>query len=301
MRKLIIVLVFGLAACGQQSRSEVNSEKRWFCDGEHQHCLKQNYAYPQFNLSTNIGEFAGFSDVLEAGPPLEHYQTLLAEVVVERADTNAVAFWSDANSQVNKGRVWGGFMSARSGLPDEENFDSQLIGLEIDILNGGLPGVAPNSSKVGLQIVGFGQPNTNAIEILSEGPNSGRWYNGINIQEGAISEKGTAFGLGPQTATVGIDFRRSTFTDGAFLLSSGAKIAWSLEGQHDAAIYRDDIEHGYLVLQAGPEGLRITNSEDSETLVTILPDGDIVTKYGKLSEMAARLDVMEHRLQKLER
>ncbi|MGN5480591.1 hypothetical protein ACTMU2_39235 [Cupriavidus basilensis] len=74
----------------------------------------------------------------------------MTELESHRTNTNAAAFWSDASAEVDKARVWGAFVSARSSL--EPGNDAQLIGLEIDVLNDGLPGLRPNQSKVGLQI-----------------------------------------------------------------------------------------------------------------------------------------------------
>lgn len=291
-------LLFGalmLAALSVHAKSQEliqTTDGIFLCDGRHPRCFvldQSTYPYYQFG-GQHVGQMSGVSDVLENGPPLIHYQTFLAELITERPNTNAVAFWADAESVVDGGRVWGGFISARSELP--AGHDSQLIGLEIDVLNDGLPGTYPNASKVGLQIVGFGNPNTNAIEILTETP-SAAFQNIINIQPNSVALNGTVIGMTPQTAARGIDFLGSTFSDAAFLVSANQKFVFRSPGSPDAAIWRDEINNGYLVLQAGPPGLRIVNADNSRNLLVVTPDGDLVTPYGSFTSVLGRLNVLE--------
>lgn len=300
IRIIFGIIVLGLVGCGAPPQGRVESG-HWVCDDKHPRCKTSNYAYPQFSNSTNIGDFAGYSDVLEAGPKLEHYQTFLAELETQRPGTNAVALWGDAASIVKGGLVWGGFLSARSGSTGEPDFDSQLIGLEIDVLNAGLPGVYPNASKVGLQIVGFGAPNTNAIEILTQSPKHGQWHNGFNVQPGSISKDGAVIGIGRQSAAIGLNLYGSTFSDSAVIVSPDQRITFRAEGQYDAAVYRDSINDGHLVLQAGPAGLRIANAANDKNLVTITPEGDVVTDAGSLKDLSERIVDLERRLAALER
>jgi hypothetical protein len=239
-----------------------------------QNQLTRPYAYHQFDGSTRIGEFVSISETLADGPPLPHHQTFLAELITKRPDTNAVALWADAKSIVSKGRVWGGFISARSGFASPTD-DSQLIGLEIDVLNAGKPGVFPNDSKVGLQIVGFGNRNTNAIEILNEQKGEGEFENGINFQPGAISKDGAIFGVGPQSSRYGLNLLGSRFSEAAVIVSENQKIVFRAEGRRDASIYRDEFSDGHLVLTAGPGGMRVTNAENTSNLLIIHPDGKV--------------------------
>lgn len=264
----------------------------FLCHGDHPRCSwtdQETYPYYQFGMQ-HVGQFAGVSDQLENGPPLIQYQSFLSELITKRPDTNAVSLWADAASVVNGGRVWGGFLSARSGLP--AGADSQLIGLEIDVLNGGLPGVAPNASKVGLQIVGFGNANTNAIEVLTDTPNAA-FQNALNIAAHSVAANGTVIGVGPQNAALGINLQYSHFSDAAMLMSENQKIVFRTPGTGDAAIWRDDINNGHLVLQAGPAGLRIVNSENNANLLIVTPQGDLVTAQGSLSGTLSRLSTLE--------
>lgn len=245
------------------------------CNGGHYRCQSkpEEYGYHQFAMR-RIKDFAGYSDLLPPGEPLEHYQSFLAELDSRRADTNAVAFWADAMARAHKARVWGAFASARSELPKGQ--DAQLIGLEIDVLNDGLPGVHPNQSKVGLQIVGFGRTNTNAIEVLAQSRDSGRFSNIFNVQPNAATEDGAIFGIAPQQTGVGLNMLGSTFRDSAILLSANAPLTFrGTEGQRDARIYRDNIDSGHLVLQASGSGIRITNSANEANLLVIDDRGNI--------------------------
>lgn len=232
----------------------------FLCKGGHYHCSvpPSEYKYHQFGM-THLEDFAGYSDLLNPGPPLLHYQTFLVELDSRRADTNAVAFWGDAMARANKTRVWGGFFSARSELKPGD--DAQLIGCEIDVLNDGLPGIYPNNSKVGLQIVGFGKTNTNAIEVLSQDKDKGNFMNIINVQPNTISEEGTLFGIAPQHANIGLNLLGSKFNDSAILLSSNNPITFRTDVENEAKIYTDD--NGYLVLKLGVAGLRIIDEENS--------------------------------------
>jgi hypothetical protein len=271
---------------------------QFVCNLEHPRCQEvdqEKYKYHQFGMQ-HVGQFSGVSEFLKNGPPIIHHQTWLAELISARPDTNAVASWSDAMSIVNGGRVWGGFISARSDFKQQSGMDSQLIGLEIDVLNAGKPGLFPNSSKVGLQIVGFGRENTNAIEVLSQGPESGQWQNILQVAPGTVSKNGTIIGVGPQKTQIGINLFGSSFSDSALILSTNSKITFRSPGLSDAALYRDEFSNGFVVLQLGPAGLRITNTQNNKNLVIITPDGDIITPRGKLSDLYDRIEKLEAKL-----
>lgn len=241
----------------------------FLCNGGHYRCKSKpsEYKYHQFGMR-HVDDFAGYSDLLHSGKPLEHYQSFLTELDSRRADTNAVAFWSDAAARVDRARVWGGFFSARSGLHSSE--DAQLVGLEVDVLNGGKPGIHPNNSKVGVQIVGFGQINSNALEVLSESEKSGQFMNGLNFKKSAIHQAGTIIGAEPQKTTIGINMQHSTFKDSAILLSENAPITFRQDSRKDAKVFRDS--GGALVLQTGDGGLRVT-TPDGTDLWSIENDG----------------------------
>lgn len=185
--------------------------------------------------------------------------------------TNAVALWGEAVSQAPESRVWGGFLTATS----QKDMDAQLVGLEVDVTNDSLPGVAPNESKVGIQVVALGQYEcTNGIELLAAGKSS--WNNGILISQGTISENGAVIGLAQNTPiATGIDFSNTPFTNAALSVGNNSKITMQSKSGSPAAMYADDINDGYLVLQAGVSGVRITNNENTENLLIIHPDGTI--------------------------
>lgn len=310
----VVLLLIAFPAMGQELL--IKQDGQWICDGEHPRCSADpsKYGYYQF-AGRHLGQFSGVSEVVPNGEPLDQWQTFLTEVISKRPGTNVVSLWADAQSVVDDGRVWGGFISARSGcngdhlgpgcnddhLNNDHIMDSQLIGLEIDVLNDGKPGVYPNHSKVGLQIVGFGKRLTNAIEVLNSdgGQKEGQWQNIFNVAAGAAAPDGTIFGVCPQNTTIGFDLRGSEFKDSAILLSPKQKVTFRNEGQHDSAIYRDVFDNGHLVIQAAPSGIRITNSSDSKNLIiidndgTVKTSGDIATPYGKLSDIVARLEKLE--------
>lgn len=285
-----IFSLFGTHLIAQEL--EVNPTGKFLCGGPHPRCSvmdQSTYGYHQFN-KRHVGQYAGVSHLLENGPPMEHYQTFLGEVISQRPNSNAVAIWGDATANVHNARVWGGFFSARSW---PNSGDSQLIGLEIDVLNAGLDGVYPNHSKVGLQVVGFGARNTNAIEILTEGNGNGRWQNAITISPDSISHDGTVIGVGPQQANIGLDFRGSNFADSAMIVGTNNKVTFRTPGKYDAAIYRDPFYDGHLVIQAAPNGIRITNAQNTENLVIITADGDVISKYGSMKNLAERITALE--------
>lgn len=152
---------------------------------------------------------------------------------------NAVGIWGNANSKNSNARVWGSFFNVTNN-EGEEN-DAQIIGSEIDVTNNSADGTSPNASKVGLQIVSLGSKlNTNAIEILAAGENTG-WVNGILFGDKSIYEDGTVIGT----------------------------------SQKSIKIYGDDINNGYLVLQNGKSGLRIVNNANNENILIINDDGTI--------------------------
>lgn len=264
----------------------------FYCHGDHPRCSwpdQSTYPYHQFG-GQHVGQAFGYADLLPNGPALIHYQTFLSELISQRPNTNAVAGWFDASSVVDGGRVWGGFMSARSGLP--AGADSQLVGLEVDVLNDGLPGVYPNLAKLGIEIVGFGRTNTTAIDVATETP-SAAFENIIGIQRNTVAPDGAVIGMAPQNAGRGIDFTGSTFSDAAFIVSPNQRFVFRAQGLGDAAIYRDEFSNGFLVLQAGPPGLRITNNANTANLLIVTSTGDLVTPLGSFSDVLSRLHALD--------
>jgi hypothetical protein len=193
---------------------------------------------------------------------------------------NAVGVWASARSMQKNARVWGQFISAGNAEGPEQ--DAQVIGLEVDVINGSLPGKSPNRSKTGIQIVGVGsQPGTNAIEIIGAGP--AKWTNGILFQGGSMEGSGSVIGLaGDNTLDYGIDFSGTKFKGSAFLLHQGSSVDLGNISGNRSRLYTDAIGNGHMVLQAGADGLRVTSNDDSKSLLIVDRSGEIETAQGKI-------------------
>lgn len=169
---------------------------------------------------------------------------------------NAVGVWGGARSLAPGAPIWGGFFNV-SNDQLKQGQDSQLIALELDSLNYAKPGVFPNNSKVGLQIVGLGNAlNTSAIEILGNG--AGNWVNGIVFDQNSVASSGTLIGeAGKGPYKLGLDFGNATFTDAAILVGEGQRIR--LNATHGAAVLytRGDT----LVIQAPAGGIEFDNPD----------------------------------------
>ena len=63
----------------------------------------------------------------------------------------------------------------------------------------------------------------------------------------------------------------TNFSNGALLLSENSKIVFNTK-DGSAAIYGDDINNGYLVLQNVKSGLRIVNNANNENILIINDD-----------------------------
>lgn len=170
---------------------------------------------------------------------------------------NAVGVWGGARSTAPGARIWGGFFNVSNQLL-KKGQDTQLVALELDSLNYAKPGVSPNDSKVGLQIVGLGtSTNTNAVEILSNG--AGNWQNGIVFDQNSVSLDGTLLGeAGKGPYKLGIDFSNASFTDAAVLVGEGQKIRLNTEDGGAAVIYT---KGETLVIQAPSGGIEFTNAQ----------------------------------------
>lgn len=233
-----------------------------------------------------------------------HYQNLLSEVLNFKENSNAVSIWGDSYAVADKSKAWGGFFSARSGqslfmpgqpfneyvpenyqMTSEANeYDTQLTGVEIDVLNDGLPGVFPNMSKTGLQIVGFGNPNSMAIEVRCEDtdksdvlPNERRgvWETGIYFKN-SLAPYGRVLVTDFEQAKIGLDFRNTLFTEGAFDFKTqqvGTGII--LNNGNSGEIYGGqrwegtDDPNDWLTLRAGNGGIRIVSQDNTKELVAV--------------------------------
>lgn len=176
-------------------------------------------------------------------------------------------------------------------LSPDEMYDAQLIGLEVDVLNGGLPGVYPNMSKTGVQIVGFGNPNSMAIEVRSEDTDKdisgderrGVFESGIYFKN-SIAPYGRLIVSDFSTAKMGLDFRNTLFNEGAIVLNSnqvGTGIIFN-EGK-SGEIYGGERwsgqteDNGWLTLRIGEKGIRVVSNDNTKELFAIDNEGNILT------------------------
>jgi hypothetical protein len=220
-----------------------------------------------------------------------HYQNLLSEVWSFSPTINAVALWADSGAFHPGARSWGGFLSARSwpvhwneyvpaGTADfkDEDFDAALVGLEVDVLNGGLPhGTVSKTvgiplSKVGVQIVGFGKRNTTALELRSEDSDDhakktderrGTWHYGLIDHNSLNSESTFLITTTPEIKT-GVDFSRTTFSDAAIKIrGTGSRTGVAFNNYTGGEIYAED---GKLRLRGGTSGLSILTPDGHEVI-----------------------------------
>lgn len=256
-----------------------------------------------------------------------HYQNILSEVLNFKENANAVSIWGDSFAVVDRSKAWGGFFSARSGINtfggdspfsayvpegadmsyDPETYDTQLTGIEIDVLNDGLPGVYPNMSKTGLQIVGFGNPNSMAIEVrcedtdkqITEGESRrGVWESGIYFKN-SLAPYGRLIVTDFDQAKMGLDFRSTLFTEGAIDLRSeqvGTGIIYN--NGNSGEIYGGkrwdgtDDPNDWLTLRMGTGGIRIVSQDNTKELVAIDNWGGVYLN-GDLYWNGARLENAE--------
>lgn len=211
-----------------------------------------------------------------------HYQNLLSEVWAFSPTVNAVALWGDSGAFYPGAKSWGGFLSARSwpvhwkeyvpkGTPgfEDKDFDAQLVGLEVDVLNGGLPygkvssTVGTPLAKSGIQVVGFGQKNWSAIELRSEDSDDatkkpedrrGTWHYGI-IAYNSLSEDSTFLYSATQAGKSGVDLSMTSYSDSAIKIKSeGPKTGLALNDYQGGEFFS---EKGDLVVRMGQQGLRL--------------------------------------------
>lgn len=228
-----------------------------------------------------------------------HYQNLLCETFNFSKDINGISIWGDSAALYPGAKSWGGFFSARSWpvkwqgyTPedcfnyDDKDFDAALVGVEIDVLNGGKPWeedspiLNQSLPKFGLQIVGFGNKNTAAIEIRTEDSDDptktsetrrGAWHYGIIIRN-ALSKDSTLLFSENGEIKRGIDLSLTNFREGALLISSGGeKSGIVFDFGESGEIFANT--NGELVVKAGKKGLRIEFPDGN--FVKITESGDI--------------------------
>ena len=254
-----------------------------------------------------------------------HYQNFHSEVWNFSRNLNGVAIWGDSAALVPGAKSWGGFFSARSwplkwegytpasvSSYEDNEFDAALVGIEVDVLNAGKPWPEKSNildaarSKVGVQVVGFGQRNTAAIEIRNEDTEAydkdpscrrGAWQFGV-IARNALSNESTFISLEENGVVArGVDFHRVKFSDGAIrLTSNGARGGVLFDDGRGGAIYSDDSDSGgVLCLRAGEAGLKIYSNDGGQVIfdsskggADAVPSNDIA-----VSDLIERIDKLE--------
>lgn len=250
---------------------------------------------------SNLKEYSStkFSSPADYPSKHNHYQNLMSEVWNFNPSINGVAIWGDSGAFVPGSKVWGGFLSARSWplywqeyVPKDrphfnaDDFDAQLVGLEVDVLNTGKDWKgwgrenAGVLAKTGVQVVGFGKQNTQAIEIRSEDSDSpdaanrkGQWKAAMVVYNSLAKDGRVIYGLFEE-AGIGIDFDQPVFEHGAMRLHTkqeGQGLVFN--GGRGGQIYAD--ESGTLTLSSGAQGFRVMGPSGSEA-IRIGSDGKVV-------------------------
>lgn len=238
-----------------------------------------------------------FSDEAQYPNQHNHYQNFLSEIWNFNSLINTVAIWGDSGAFVPGAKVWGGFLSARSWpvhwdkyVPEgdapfnDEDFDAQLVGLEIDVLNGGKPWPDSQLAKTGLQVVGFGKTNTTALEVRSEDTDAGEtpdaekrgtFMEGLLFNH-SLAPEAVAIESRLDAARRGLDFSQTTFSEGAILVKSTAAGTGILVNNGDAGeIFGGPEGENWLNIRSGKDGLRILSSDGEDELVVVDKDGNI--------------------------
>lgn len=265
-----------------------------------------------------------------------HYQNFLSEVWNFKPNTNAVSIWGDSAAIAKDAKAWGAFFSARSYYKafveggkykdlapagtdfsfNPNDYDNQLVGVEIDVLNGGKPGVYPNKSKVGLQIVGFGNPNSMAVEIRSEDTDKdipaekrrGIWESGLYFKN-SLASYGRLIVADFDNAKMGFDFRRSLFREGIMQArSEGVGTGIILNGGKSGEIYggtrwdNTANKQNWISIRNGQGGTRIVTNDNTKEILAvdnnngIYINGDVYINGKKINDLLA----LDERISKIE-
>jgi hypothetical protein len=236
-----------------------------------------------------------------------HYQNLFVQTINKVENVNAVSVWGDSTSIVNGAKSWGGFFSARSAcsayvkggplqkygspsLVNCEGHDNQLIGIEIDVLNSSKPGVFPNMSKTGLQIVGFGNPNSMAVEVRSEDSDRvepgkaprGAFESVLYVKNSIQPEYGRMIVADFDKAKIGLDFRKPIFREGVMQFNTqGVGTGLVVNEGKSGEIYGGDRwpnfadKKGWLSARLGEGGFRVVSNNNKKELIAIDNAGGI--------------------------
>lgn len=264
-----------------------------------------------------------------------HYQNFLSEVWNYKPNTNAISIWGDATAIAKDAKATGALFSARSSYMTKKSkyysfapegadftlnpadFDNQLIGVEIDVLNGGKPGIFPNQAKVGLQIVGFGNPNSIAVEVRSEDTDKdipadkrkGVWENGLYFKN-SIADYGRLIVADFEKAKMGFDLRKSLFSEGIMQAKTeGVGTGIILNEGESGEIYGgtrwegSEDKRNWISIRNGQGGTRIVSNDNTKEIFAVDNDGgiyingDVYINGKKLSDLLS----LEERISKLEK
>lgn len=269
---------------------------------------------PGDEWETYDGKKAAVVDLAEQTPENyhqthNHYQNVMSEVWNFVPHTNAISFWGDSCALAHGSAAWGAFVSARSAyispetnenvhlakampegfsLPPRDEFDAQLCGLEVDVLNSGKEGVFPNKAKHGIQVVGFGNPNSHAFSVICENfdcppeQRKGQFEAGMYFQNSIRPDIGRLLVADFDKAQMGLDFRKSIFGWGAMQLNAphpGNGIIFG-EGR-DGEIYSGPRhleapeDKTWMTMRMGSEGFRILSADGARELLLIDTYGGI--------------------------
>ena len=233
-----------------------------------------------------------------------HHQNVFSQVINATRGTNGIPFWGDGTAVVSGANVWGGFFSARSGcyepdligqyLPKSvdsgcgKDFDAQITGIEVDVLNAGKPGVFPNKAKHGVQVVGFGNPNGQALSIIAENFDrpqefrAGQFESILYAQNSIQAEYGRFIVADFDAASIGLDFRKPVFHNGAVVMNSSGMGTGIIVNEGKAGEIYGGIRWpkaadpgNWQSIRIGEAGLRIVSNDNMRELLTVDNSGRI--------------------------
>ncbi len=233
-----------------------------------------------------------------------HHQSLLSEVINATPGANGIPFWGDGTAAVRGANVWGGFFSARSSCSKADvignylpkgidrgcgpDFDAQLTGLEVDVLNAGKPGIYPHKAKHGVQVVGFGNPNGQALSVIAENFDRepqyrrGQFESILYAQNSLHPDYGRFIVMDFEQGKIGLDMRKPVFSQGAVdFRSAGVGTGILLTSGKSGEIYgglrwpdfADPNE--WLSIRLGTGGLRIVSHDNTRELMAFDNHGGI--------------------------
>lgn len=187
-----------------------------------------------FNWKKQPVQPHGVPDETDYANTHNHYQSLASEVINFVPWANAVGVWGDSWAANNRSRAWGALFTARADCDEKwaynpksqkvdcTDFDSQLVGVEVDVINLAKPGRPPNEGKTGVQVVGFGEENTMAFEARTATPGEGRFTLGMNFAD-AITPDGTLIATWQKSMGRGLELSNTRFKNGVISYKSDGR------------------------------------------------------------------------------